>query len=169
MNTLKAYKTISFILLPFAGILAMVAFFSIAMGLMNLIFLFQGLIASLIVTYIILSFIFLIRGINQNKSCNPSIRKWIRTTGIITLLLALNILFEGFYYLVKPLALSNAISQMQDLQKNMPQIDTNLIASVMKGVLYVMIFFATTLIVHYIETAKFLKIYSPIFDKKENQ
>jgi hypothetical protein len=169
MNTLKAYKIISYILLPFAGILGMLALFALLAGLMNILFLLQGLIISFIVIYIILSFIFLIKGIMQNKSCNPSMRKWIRTTGIITTLLALNMLFDSFYLLFKPFALSNAIAQMQLSQKDMPAIDSHVVTSLMNGILYVMIFFATTLIIHYIETAKFLKIYSSVFDKNQKQ
>jgi hypothetical protein len=169
MNTLKAYKTISYILLPFAGVLGIIALISLLAGLMNIVFLFQGIITSLIVIYIILSFIFLIRGINQNRKCKPSMRRWIRTSGIISLLLSLNILFEGFYYLYKPLALSNAIAQIQNFQKGMPPIDVSTITGLMKGILYVMVFFATTLIIHYIETSKFLKIYSSLFERSENQ
>jgi hypothetical protein len=169
MNTLKSYKIISYVLLPFAGLLAMGALFSLVAGLMNMAFFFNGLMMALTVTYVILSFIFLIRGIHQNKTCNPKMRNWIKTTGFITILQASTMLLQGFYFLMKPSLLSDALTQIQDVQKELAPIDSNIFISAMKIVLYVMIFFATTLIIHYIETMKFLKIYSSVFDSGKKQ
>lgn len=169
MNTIKAYKIISFILAPFACFWGMAALISLFMSLMNIAFFFQALLAACITAYIILSFIFLIRGISQNKNCNPSLKKWIRRTGTISFIFTCLSLFQSLFLLTKPMTLSSIIDQMQNLQKDMPQVDSHLIISTLRTLLYILIFFAVTLIVHYIETVKFLKIYSSVFNKNAEQ
>ena len=166
MNGLNAYKIISYILLPIVGLFGFMCIFMIFMALANPAIILPVAIMSAVVVYVILSFIFLIRGISQVKKMNPSLRSWIKTTAYVTLFFSVNILISGIAYLYKPGELAQIMEQSVAMQKNMTPVSPELLSSFFKGTLYFMIFFATTLLIHVFETFKFLKLYAALFIKE---
>ena len=166
MNGLSAYKIISYILLPIAGLFGFMCLFMIFMALANPAIILPVGIMLAVVVYVILSFIFLIKGILQLKKLNPSLKSWIRTTAYCSLFLSVNILITGSAYLYKPLDMALLMDQSLAMQKNMTPVSPELLSNFFKGTLYFMIFFATTLLIHVFETFKFLKLYAALFNKE---
>jgi hypothetical protein len=166
MNGLTAYKIINYILLPIAGLFGFMCLVMLFMALANPAIILPVAMMSAVVVYIILSFIFLIKGISQLKKMNPSLRNWIKTTAYVTLFFSVNILISGIAYLYKPGELAQIMEQSLAMQKNMTPVSPELLSSFFKGTLYFMIFFATTLLIHVFETFKFLKLYAALFSKE---
>ena len=166
MNGLSAYKIISYILLPIAGLFGFMCLFMIFMALANPAIILPVGIMLAVVVYVILSFIFLIKGILQLKKLNPSLKSWIRTTAYFSLFFSVNILITGIAYLYKALDMALLMVQSLAMQKNMTPVSPELLSNFFKGTLYFMIFFATTLLIHVFETFKFLKLYAALFNKE---
>ena len=166
MKTISGYRIISYILLPIAGIFGLMCLLMLIISLGNPATLIPVLIMCAVVVYIITSFIFLIKGIDQLKKCKPSLRSLIKTTAYISLFFIISILFQGITLLYKPSLLNSFIDQTIATQKNMTGVTPEFMLSVVKGLLYFMIFFATTLLIHVFETFKFLKLYAGLFEKE---
>ncbi len=166
MKTINAYKIISYILLPIAGFFGLMCVFMLFLAIANPSALIPVLVLCAVVVYIIASFIFLIKGIEQLKKCKPSLRSWIRITSYFAMFFVVSVLIQSITLLYKPSSLNAFIDQAIATQKNMNGLTTEFMMSVIKGVLYFMIFFSTTLLIHIFETFKFLKLYAGLFNKE---
>lgn len=169
MNALLPYRIISFILLIIAAIFGVLCIFMLFMALINPQLLLPVLVFSSVIVYIITSFIFFIKAVDYKKKCKPALFKWIRTTAFITVVFSLLTLTQSIFLLYSPYTFSQAITESMAMQKNTAQLSPELLTRVAKGVLYFMVFFATTLLVHVFETFKLLKEYKRAFTTdKEN-
>jgi len=166
MKNITGYRIISYILLPIAALFGFICLFMLLLAIANPAVLFPVLIMCAVVVYIILSFIFLIKAIDQLKKCKPSLRSWIKNTAYFSLFFSVIVLIQSIGLLYKPTDFSAAIDQSMAMQKSMAGMPSSeVMTSVFKGVLYFMIFFATTLLIHVYETFKFLKMYAALFEQ----
>ena len=169
MTSLTPYRIISYILLPIAALLGIFGLGMFVFALVNPVVFIPALTFSCVVVYIILSFIFFMKAVENNKKCKSSLRKWITSTGIISVLFAGTTLFNCISLFYSPDLISSGISQSMSMQKNIAAVPMDLMVKVFKGVLYFMVFFAATLIIHVYETFKLLKQYAQSFEVNEKQ
>jgi hypothetical protein len=161
MKSLTAYRIISFILLPIAGIFGLMCLFMLLFALVNPALLIPIAIFASTVVYTILSFIFFNKAIENNKKCKPSHFKWIRIAASLSLVFCFTTIFQSVQLLYSPLTLSQALTQMEEMQKKMGNtISFDAMMPVLKGVLYFLVIYCTTLFIHIYETFKLMRMYS---------
>jgi len=163
MTAIAPYRIISYILLPIAALFGFMGLLMLILALSNPAIMIPTLIIMVIVVYIILSFIFFMKAVENGKKCKPTLRKWITATGIIAGLFSFTTLFNCIALFYAPDQIKTTIDQSMAMQKNMPAISSDLMVKVFKGVLYFMVFFATTLIIHVYETLKLIRQYQESF------
>ena len=83
MTAIAPYRIISYILLPIAALFGFMGLLMLILALSNPAIMIPTLIIMVIVVYIILSFIFFMKAVENGKKCKPTLRKWITATGII--------------------------------------------------------------------------------------
>lgn len=170
MNNLLPYRIISYILLLFAFILAISGIFVLLLAFANPLLIFSFLIIVFIVTYIFSSFIFLQKGINAGRKLKPKLYRNIKRTAYVALFFAVMNLFQSIMSLYNPSAINESINQMMSMQKgNISNgiVTTEMIQKTARIAMYIMAFFAATLLIHVYETFKFLKEYAHLFSEEQ--
>jgi hypothetical protein len=168
MHSIIPYKIISYILLLFAAFFALASVAMFAFAFSNPQLFFSIFLIAIVITYIISSFIFLIKGINQNKKCSPKLQLTIKRTAYTTLFFAALTLIQSITALYNQSTIAEAINQMIDVQKNTNKtlLTSDMMIKIVRISLYITAFFATTLLIHVYETFKFLKQKAYLFTEE---
>ncbi len=158
------YKIVSFLLLPVAVLFGINCLFGLLAAIGNPAALLVTFLLACLVIYIIVSFIFLTRGIDKNSRLKPSLRDWIRINGIITFLLCLFIAT-----LLPSVKIDNAIAQEMLNQmevQNHIQLGISLqqFQAIMNSFITFLMILSIVLIGHVLITFHFLRKYSYLFE-----
>ncbi|MBS1578942.1 MAG: hypothetical protein JST29_04810 [Bacteroidetes bacterium] len=172
MNALLPYRIISYLLLVVAAFFSIICLLMLLMAFANIALFFPFIIFSSVIIYIITSFIFFIKVVENKKTCKQKLIKLIRISSFITIIFSLLFLVNGLFTLYNPSVINQFVHDFFAMQKNNPatkQISTETMITTLKGVMYFMILFATTLLVHIYETYKLIKQHnSSIINNNQN-
>ena len=166
MNQLSVYRVLTFILLPIVAVIGLITVLMLLVAVANPpVFLVVFLFASVDI-YVISSFIFLQKGIDQKKMCNHSLRDWIRVNAIVSIVFCVLFLIQSAALLGNPTLLNDAFKQALEQQKELLTAPEETYMKAMKGVLYFFLVFSGLLLVHVIFTFRMLKTYRHMFKEK---
>ncbi len=112
MKNLKVYKVLSYILLPFGGLLGVVALFGVLASLGNPLMMLMFLIVVCVALYIFSSFRFLNRVIIQQIKSRPSLKDFVRVNTFISIFFSVYTLYSAMVALNNPDLMKTAIQQM---------------------------------------------------------
>ena len=162
-NTL--YKILTCILLPFA---ALFGFFSLIMffiGLANPVILLPVFIMACFCIYTISCLIFLVKGIDRQQQCKPSLKDWIKVNGYVTAVMGMMSLINSFSVLFySKSTLIKLAGELLAAQPVKPQgITVEAIAGMMAVLSYVMLVFSIVLLIQLFINFKLLRKYSYLF------
>jgi|GEM_PF-217292 len=163
---LMPYRILSFILLPIAALMGIVTLIALLAALVNPPLLLGVFLLSSVVIYVISSFIFLQKGIDNKQMCRHSLRDWIRVNAFVTIVFCALAFLNTATLLTNPKLFMEAVTQGLARQNQALLPEATLI-KVMKGVLYFLLAFAGILLVHIVLTFRILKTYRHMFKPKE--
>jgi hypothetical protein len=165
MNELSIYRILSYILLPFAALFGLFALVMLLFAFANPAALLPVFLIVATVIYIIASFIFLIKGIGNAKTCKKKLKDLIKVNAYVAIVFAVMCLIQSIGLLSHPALLSKLIEDSMKSQKQMAaNITPELMLQVMKGLLYFFLFFSALLVTHLIITFQLLKKFAYIFE-----
>jgi len=167
MKGLTIYRVLTFILLPVATFLGVIAFFGLLAALVNPTLLMGIFIIACVVIYTFTSFRFLNKGIEQGQPCKPGLKDWIRVNAFGSLVFIFMCFLQFYYILTEPALLNTAMQQALAMQNNSAAASPELMVKVMKGTLYVMLGFTVLLLIHIVFSFYFLKVYNHLFNSKQ--
>ncbi|MBI2730033.1 MAG: hypothetical protein HYX40_04665 [Sphingobacteriales bacterium] len=165
MNQLTLYKVLTFILLPFAVIFGILAFFMLFVALANPALLFPVFMMVGFTIYTICSTIFLFRGIINNQPCKSSLKDWIKVNGYVSSAMGVMTLLNTITLMNTSKAeLRKYVDQMLAMQTSKPAgFDADAFIKMMSTMSWGLLGFAVILIIHLVYTFSFLKKYQHLF------
>ena len=166
MKQLLPYRILSFVLLPIAALLSIMILLMLFMTLANPAVLLPLFMIACVVIYVIATFVFLQKGIDQNKICKSSLRDWIRVNAIVSIIFSVLCFTQSIGLLNSPQLLKEQIAQVAIKQPNFPVGSEAMLAKGIKGTLYFMLIFSGILLIHIIYTFRILKVYKHFFSEK---
>ena len=167
MKNLKIYKVLSYILLPFGGLLGMVALFGVLASLGNPLMMIMFLIVVCVALYIFSSFRFLNRVIIQQIKSRPSLKDFVRVNTFISIFFAVYTLYSAMVALNNPDLMKTAIHQMMATQQFAmpPGFNEASLLHIFKISYIIFGVFCALLMVHTSATLFFLKQYKAAFEE----
>lgn len=170
MNSLKVYRIITYILLPFGGLFAFNALSSILGSFTNPLMLLISAFLACVPIYIFSSSKFLFTGILKAKPCSYRLKEWIKANAVISILFAAIMLLASLGAMAiiqNPGMINQSIQQMTGQQKEiMSQLTPQQIEQMLKLVIAIMLPFSILLIIHIVLSFQLLKLYNYVFDKE---
>lgn len=165
MQQTTIYKILTFILLPFAALFGFFAFVMFFIGLANPVILLPVFIMACFCIYTIACMIFLVKGIDRQQQCKPSLKDWIKVNGYVTAVMGMMSLINSFSVLFYPKSiLIKLAGELLAAQPVKPQgITVEAIAGMMAVLSYIMLFFSIVLLIQLLINFKLLKKYSYLF------
>lgn len=165
MNQLTVYKIFTFTLLPFAVLFGFTSLFAIFIALANPALLLPVFIMVCFVIYSIASLIFLIKGINRNQFCKPSLKDWIKVNGYVCAALGGMTLANTLVLLSsKKSELKLVAEQMLATQMMKPQgVTADSLIPVITALAVALMLFSLVLLIHVFLNFRLLKKYQHIF------
>lgn len=162
---LKLYRGLTYLLALPNAFLALVTFIGIIFSLINPIMLFGMTLFIGTVLYTVFSFIFLQKGIVDNKKCTLKLRRNLKFSSVFSLLFCVMNLINCITILSNKSGIDMMIAKFFEENKNLAQanLTPDLLTKYLTGTIYVLGFYAALLLLHTLMTYKFTKLYSDIF------
>lgn len=117
------------------------------------------------VVYVIASFIFLQKGIDNHQPCKHRLKDWIRVNAFVSIAFCVLMLFNCVTFLSNPNSFAEMMHQAISQQPMMTLPEATYI-KMMKGVLYFFLGYALILLAHIFLTFRLLKAYAGMFKEK---
>ncbi len=171
MKQLTIFRVLTYILLPFAALLGLMDAIILLNAIANPAFLLIGFILATFVIYTVVSMQFLIKGIDNRRRCNPSLRDWIRVNAYVCFFMAgLFVLNALSIFFTSDISLRQYLSKFMEVQPKMPpMVNLEFLLSMMKGMAWFMFFFGLVLLVHIRINFKLLKTHAQLFTANESE
>jgi hypothetical protein len=168
MKLLSIYRILTYILLPIIALIGIVDIFIFFLALANPIMLLGVFILACVVIYSISAFIFLRKGIDQTKPCNPNLKDWIRVNAFVTLVFVFQGLIEAVMKILNPALLKQTVTDVYAMQQQMmPSNATEAtMLGMMKTAVWVSVALSILILSHVILTFRLLKTNNYIFHKE---
>lgn len=168
MKLLPIYRILTYILLPIISLIGLIDLLIFFIALSNPIMLLGVFILACVVIYSITSFIFLRKGITQNKPCRYTLKDWIRVNAFVTLVFVFQGLIEAVMKLLNPALLKQTVSEMWAMQQQMMPsgVSEAPVLSMMKTAIWISILLSVLLLTHVLLTFRLLKVYNNLFYKE---
>lgn len=160
------YKILSFILLPVAAVMGLICFLSLLTALANPTMLISVFLNACMVIYIIASFIFLTKGIDNNKRCKPVLRDWIRINGIITFVFYLLATVVFIAVKFNQSLLNDGIRQMESQGTLPPGVSVAELTIYMNAFINIFLILGILLLVHILITFRLLQRFRNLFEQE---
>ena len=160
------YKVISFILLPFGALLGFVSFFALFMALGNFAILLPLAITICTTIYIFSSFIFVIKGIINQKQCKSSLKDWMKVNAYVTMFFATSCVTNFIMLKTNPQLKAEFSKQALAMQKNVPADAAAMMPQIINGILVAMLFLGVSLLLHISLSFAFIKTKSNLFEEE---
>jgi hypothetical protein len=166
MKQLTIYKVFTFILLPFAVIFGILAFFMLFVALANPVLLFPVFMMVGFAIYTTCCSIFLFKGINNNQPCKPSLKDWIKVNGYVSSAMGVMTLLNTITLMsTSKQDLKKYADQILAMQPAKPQgFNADVFVQMMSVMSWGLLGFAIVLIIHLLITFTLLKKYQHIFN-----
>lgn len=168
MKSLLLYRIFSYFLLIIAVILGIAALFALLLALSNPPLLLSVFVIVAVVIYSIVSFLFLINGLDGQRQQQPRLRDWIKVNAYVAVVFVVMNIFQSVAVLQNPAVLSEAVSQVSTIQQTKTPLSPAMMLKVMKAVVWFLLFYALILGFHISLTFRYLKQYSSLFGEKSN-
>jgi hypothetical protein len=151
MKQLTIFRILTFILVPIAVLFGVMSLVCIVNSFSSLAFLLIAFIFGAFVIYTFSSLIFLNRGLDKQRVCNPSLRDWIKVNAYVSTFMGVMMLMNTLtIFSTGDITLRQALSQMLETQPaNMrPKISLELYLTMIKAIAWFMFFFSLILLTH---------------------
>ncbi len=160
-------KFLSFLLLPVAALFGILCLLSLITALGNPTLLISVFLNACLVIYIIASFMFFTKGIDNNQPCKPVLRDWIRINGIISLVFYLLVTFMFVAIKMQPSLLNDAMNQMEAQGGTPPGVSMEELKSATINAVTYFLILSIAIVVHAIITFHLLRVYKSLFEPEQ--
>jgi hypothetical protein len=164
---IQFYRLLSYLLLPVAILFSFFALAMLVMALGNLAALLPLFLVAATVIYIITSFMFMQRGVLGGQPLKHSLRDWVKVNAYVALFFAISSLSQTVAFLGNPQLLEQVLDQAKGMVATMQQANPGVkmpdMATVMKGVLWLMAIISTVLLAHIFMGLTLLRRYANLF------
>ncbi|MBV9986829.1 MAG: hypothetical protein JO301_04070 [Chitinophagaceae bacterium] len=164
---LSVFRVLTFVLVPFAGLFAMMSVFSLLVALANPAALISGFMMVAFVIYTFTSLAFLTRGIDAGRPLKASLRDWIRVNAFVSAFMAgLSILEMVIFALMDDAVLRDYINKSLEGQSNLPpMVNTAFFLTVIKIIVGFMAVLSVILLTHIVLNFRLMKAYRHLFQQ----
>ena len=166
MKILLPYRILSYILLPVAVLIGILTAFMLMVAFANPTLLLVVFLFASVVIYVIASFIFLQKGIDQKQPCKHALKDWIKVNAIVSIIFCVMFLAQSIFLLGNSKLLNEALQQMITQQQSMMVLPEATYFKMLKGVLYFFLIFCSLLLAHIVLSFRILKTYGKMFMPK---
>lgn len=170
MKNIALYRILSYILLPFGGLFAMIALFGILVALSNPILLLNIFFIACVALYIFSSFIFLNKAIIRQTRCKPFLKDFVRVNAFVSIFVAALSIFNSVAILIKPQILKLATQQMLSMQASLATgaggLNEAALLNAFKGVTIFIGVLCILLLAHALLSLRFLKLFKHAFSEE---
>lgn len=166
MKQVQIFKVLTYLLIPIALLFGFMALLVLPTALANPALLLVVFIFSCVAIYTFSSLHFVRTAINKAKSCNPSLKDWIKINGYISVGTAFMFLLNSIGILMlRPIEFNDFVTKAMETQGSLPpSITPGFIGKMLK---YTAVFMLITSILILIQTRiqfVLLKAYSYVFE-----
>lgn len=158
-------------LLPIAGLCGLNLLFALPMAIANPLLLIILFVLFAIVAYIFSSFIFFIKGVQNEKPLKKGLKDFTKINGYITAVVAAYLLVAALAYLGLPEMQKTMADNFPELKKAMgnagSNIDKESFLRMAKKMTIFLAIFGAALLYHFITTLRLLKKYAALFSSGE--
>lgn len=166
MTELKVYKGLSYLLLLPNAFVAIITLFGILASILNPMMFFGMILFVGVVLYAIFSFIFLQKGIINNKKCSLRLKKNVRTTSLLAGIFTVMCLMNCFTLVFHSTSIDTMVNVFfAESKTNLPPNFTReLLTKAIWASVYFLGIYAALLLLHILMTYKFIKMYVDMFE-----
>ncbi len=164
---LLPYRILTYVLLPVAAFIGIITIFMLMIALANPSILLVVFLFASVTIYVITSFIFLQKAIDQKQLCKHALKDWIKVNAFVSIVFCMLFLIQSVTLLSDAKLLNEALQQAIAQQQNMMVLPQASYLKMVKGILYLFLIFSSLLLVHIVVTFRFIKAYSQMFKPKE--
>ena len=164
---LIVYKILSFLLLPVAAFFGLICLLGLLTAIDNPSMLVSVFLFACMVIYIIVSFIFLTKGIDSNKRCKPVLRDWIRINGIISFIFFLLVAISFIAIKAQPSLLNEGMRQWTSTASLPPGITTADLQMAMASLVNFFVVLSIVLLIHVLITFHLMRRYNFVFEPEK--
>ncbi len=166
MKQLTLFRILTYTLLPIAVIFGFFDFLVILSALANPALLLVAFVLAAFVIYTFKSLVFLTKSINTGRHQHSNLRDWIRVNAYVSLFMGMLMLMNGLSVLFSSdMVLRQYLNQFLETQPNIPpQLTIDLFLTLLKGMVYFMLFVSIILLSHIFLNFRIMRQYSYLFD-----
>jgi hypothetical protein len=165
MKNLIIYRIITYILLFIGAFLAFGVLTSLPGALANPVALLPLFLIACVIIYTYCSWRFLIKGIDRNLPCKPSLRDLIKVNGYISVVLGSLFLFQMIVVMTQPTLIDGVLEQVKTAQPEGTLMSDEALLKWVRVTLAFLLAYSALLIVHTFLTFRLVKEYREVFDE----
>ena len=165
MSQLTVYRIITYILLPFATLFALLTLVGLLVALANPQALLGVFFMACIVIYTFTSFSFL-QKIGPLKPAKPSLKDWIKVNAYVSVFFSTTIIIQTYFFFHDPNIAKAFIEQFisaQGSNASVAVLTPEKIRAILNGVFEVFAAYAAVLLVHIFLTFRLLRQFASLF------
>ena len=159
------YKIISYLLLPPAVVYSMMVLILIAAALANPTMLLPIFMLVGVAIYTFISFYFLVKGIDGRHKLTRSVKDWIKVNAVVTVVFALLIIGQTFFYFTRPEMMHQVADQAMKQQQGGITFTKTELEKYMNIMLYVFLVHSILLLIHIPLTLRLVKANAYLFEE----
>ena len=158
------YRILSFLLLPVAAFFGLICFSGLLLAMNYPVVLIVVFLIACMVIYIIASFIFLTKGIDNNKRCRPVLKDWIRINGFISLVYYLLTAISSIAIKADPSLLKKSLKQWTGSLILPPNVSAADMQASMVSTVNLFLTLSIAFLIHVLITFHLMKRYRYVFE-----
>jgi hypothetical protein len=160
---ITVYRIISYILLLIACFFVLGIVGGLLVAFSNPALLFTVFIATAVVLYSFSSYQFLRKGIDRQQLLKKTTKDFIKVNAYVALFFALMNIFQSLTIIMQPSVLKDAIGQISAIQKQDMGMTEERFFSLMKQLVWALLFYGVALVAHIMISFKLIKIHADLF------
>jgi hypothetical protein len=160
---LLAYRILTYVLVPLALLLGLLALVSLMASAANVAALLPAFLCGATVIYIFTSLSFLQKGVLAHQPCKASLYDWIRVNGFVALFMGSLFVFQSIYFRGNTEIAEQMQSQMDAMADEMKTKDVPEVRQLIKWVINFMLVTGVLLLTHVLLGFQMLKKYAGVF------
>lgn len=166
MKQLTLFRILTYTLVPIGVIFGFFDILVFLSALANPAILLVAFVIAAFVIYTFKSLTFLTKSIDTGQPYKSNLRDWIRVNAYVSLFMGMLMLMNGLSVLFSSdMALRQYLNQFLETQPNIPpQLTIDLFLTLLKGMVYFMLFVSILLLSHIFLNFRIMKQYSYLFE-----
>ncbi len=161
------YRISSYFLIIIAALFGFMSLFALLIALSNPALLLNVFVIVAVVIYSFSSFVFLVKGIDQQQRMKSGMQDLIKVNAYVAVLFVGMNIFQSVSILQNPAALSSAMNQFPAMQNTKSPLSPAFMLKMVKAIVWFMLFYSLVLGVHVSVTFRLLKQYAALFNKEQ--